>query len=176
MSQPHLSHDWFPRPLPSNVRMGERSWLYSSYAFLHCRSRRPVAVRIGNDTGVYHGTFFDLGAAAEVEIGNYCALVGVIISTGGRVVIGDYSLIAHEVVIADRFAAVPPIAEAGDCSMKDWATTIGANVWIGARAVILGGVDIGEGAVIGAASVITESVPPFCIVAGNPAQTVGRCA
>lgn len=47
------------------------------------------------------------------------------------------------------------------------------NVWIGARAVILGGARIGEGSIVGAASVVDFEVPPYSIVAGNPARVVG---
>src|SRR5882724_10319747 len=102
-----MSHDWFSRPLPANVVLGERSWLYSTFAFLHYRSTRPCGVRVGHDSGIYHGTFFDLGPEGEVEIGNYATLVGAIISTNSRVVIGDYAFLAHEVVLADSFAATP---------------------------------------------------------------------
>lgn len=47
---------------------------------------------------------------------------------------------------------------------------IGSDVWIGANATILSGVHIGDGAVIGASSVVTRNVPPYGIVAGNPAK------
>lgn len=43
------------------------------------------------------------------------------------------------------------------------------DVWIGRRAIIMGGVTIGKGAVIGAAAVVTKDVPPYTIAAGNPA-------
>ena len=46
------------------------------------------------------------------------------------------------------------------------------HAWIGAEAMILKGVTIGEGAIIGARSVVTKDVPPYCIVAGNPAKVV----
>ena len=47
---------------------------------------------------------------------------------------------------------------------------IGNDVWIGARAIILPGVHVGDGAVIGAGSVVTKDVAPYSIVAGNPAK------
>jgi galactoside O-acetyltransferase len=50
--------------------------------------------------------------------------------------------------------------------------TIGNKCWIGFGASILKGVTVGEGAVIGACAVVTRDVPPFTVVAGNPAQEI----
>jgi acetyltransferase-like isoleucine patch superfamily enzyme len=166
-----LPHDWFSEPLPANVELGARSWLHSSYAFIHYRSRRQVGLRVGQDSGIYIGTFFDLGADGEIEIGDYCTLVSAIISTNGRVEIGDYTFIAHDVVIADHFAAIPPAA--GEVRPRhDQGTniTIGSSVWIGARAILVGQLHIGDGAIIGAGAVVTGDVPPYAIVVGNPAR------
>ncbi|WP_281040324.1 MULTISPECIES: CatB-related O-acetyltransferase [unclassified Mesorhizobium] len=49
---------------------------------------------------------------------------------------------------------------------------VGHDVWIGARAIIMSGVTIGNGAVIGAGSVVTKDVPPYAIVAGSPARII----
>jgi acetyltransferase-like isoleucine patch superfamily enzyme len=173
MTQPqYLSHDWYPEPLPANVEIDPRSWLYSSYAFRHYQSQQPTGLRVGQDSGLYIGTFFELGPRGEVMIGNYCTLVGAIFSTNGRVTIGDYVFISHEVVIADHFAAIPSRGRAIDCNEKS-EIVIDSLAWIGMRAIILGGVHIGEGAIVGAAAVVTEKVPPYTIVAGNPARVVG---
>lgn len=51
-------------------------------------------------------------------------------------------------------------------------TTIESDVWIGARAIIKGGVRIGTGAVIGAGAVVTKNVPPYAIVGGIPAKVL----
>jgi acetyltransferase-like isoleucine patch superfamily enzyme len=166
-----LPHDWFPRPLPTNVQIGPRSWVYSTFAFLHYRSQSDCGVRIGHDTGIYNGTFFDLDSRGEVIIGNYCTLVGAILATNGRISIGDYTFIAHEVTIADHFTSAPPDA-AAHLSPRDHngEISIGRNVWIGARAILLPGTEIGEGAIVGAASVVDAKIPPFSLVTGNPAR------
>ena len=50
---------------------------------------------------------------------------------------------------------------------------IGSDVWIGAHAIILSGIHVGDGAVIGAAAVVTRDVPAYGIVVGNPARQTG---
>jgi acetyltransferase-like isoleucine patch superfamily enzyme len=171
-----LPHDWFPRALPQNVEIGEGSWLYSSFAFLHCRSQRSQALRIGRSCGVYNGSFFDLGPNGEVKIGDFSTVVGVIFATNGHVRIGNYCFLAHEVVIADGHATIPWRAE----SLADRenlesieCVTLGDDVWVGAGAVLLKGARIGDGAVVGAGTVVDFEVPPRAIVAGNPARIVG---
>ena len=52
------------------------------------------------------------------------------------------------------------------------SVVIGNNVWIGGRSIVCPGVVVGDGAVIGAGSVVTKDVPPFTIVAGNPARII----
>lgn len=49
---------------------------------------------------------------------------------------------------------------------------IGNDVWIGARAMVMGGVKIGNGAVIGAGAIVTKDVPPYAICVGVPAKVV----
>ncbi|HEY8599558.1 MAG TPA: acyltransferase [Thermomicrobiales bacterium] len=174
-----LAHDWFAQPLPPNVVIGERSWLYSTFAFGHYRSQRPCGVRIGHDSGIYIGTIFDLGPVGELQIGNFCTINGPIIATNRRIVIEDYALISFGVVIADSFAAVPPrsmhrVESRGEGQHTgEPSIVIGENAWIGARAVLLAGARIGRGAIVGAATVVDFDVPPFAIAAGNPARIVG---
>lgn len=60
----------------------------------------------------------------------------------------------------------------------DWSTVrtapirVNRGAWIGARAIIMKGVTIGEGAVVGMGSVVTKDVPAWTIVAGNPARVI----
>ncbi len=51
-------------------------------------------------------------------------------------------------------------------------TVVGNDVWIGMEAIIMPGVTIGDGAIVGAKSVVTHDVPPYSVVAGNPAKAV----
>jgi acetyltransferase-like isoleucine patch superfamily enzyme len=54
--------------------------------------------------------------------------------------------------------------------------TIGDNVWIGANSIIFGGISIGNGTTLQEGTVLTRSVPPNCLVKGNPALIVKRGA
>lgn len=167
-----LAHDWFATELPGNVTMAAGSWLYSSFAFLHYGSETPIGVSIGRHSGVYAGTFFELGPEGNVEIGDYCTIVGAIFSTNARVSIGDHCFVSHEVVISDSPWGTP--AGSPDTT-HDGGTPIvlKSDSWIGARAILLAGAVVGVGAIVGAATVVDFEVPDYAIVAGNPARIVG---
>lgn len=176
MSERYLPDDWWPAPLPANVQLGERSHLYSTYAFLHYRSARPVGVSIGHDTGVYDGTVFELGPHGQVTIGCYGTIVAPIIATNGPVAIGDYAFVSHDVFILDEDAAVPPeaVAPAGrDAAAATPEIRIGDDCWVGTRAVLLPGAQLGDGVIVGAGCVVDFAVPDYAVVAGNPARVVG---
>ncbi|MDG6902228.1 MAG: acyltransferase [Nitrososphaerota archaeon] len=52
--------------------------------------------------------------------------------------------------------------------------TIGDWAWIATNAIILGGVTVGEGAVVAAGAVVTKDIPPYSVVGGNPAKVIGE--
>ena len=52
------------------------------------------------------------------------------------------------------------------------ATIVGNDVWIGDNSVVVRGINIGNGAIIGASAVVTRDVPPYAIVVGNPARAL----
>ena len=68
----------------------------------------------------------------------------------------------------------------GFIDSKNWSVVdtkpihICDKVWIGFNAIILKGVTIGEGAIVGAGAVVTKDVPPYTVVAGNPARVVKK--
>lgn len=61
-----------------------------------------------------------------------------------------------------------------DAYVSKGDTVIEDGVWIGMRALIMPGIHIAEGALIAANSVVTKDVPPYCIVAGNPAKQIKK--
>jgi acetyltransferase-like isoleucine patch superfamily enzyme len=84
------------------------------------------------------------------------------------IVIGDHTMIGDQVTIYDASCHhvspdLPPVAQ---------PVTIGRNVWIGSRAMILPGVVIGDHAVIGAGSIVTKSIPARSVAVGNPAKVI----
>lgn len=91
----------------------------------------------------------------KVQIGNYC-----IIAKEFSIVGGDHTF--------DK--AGTPIVFSGRSEIRP--TIIGNDVWIGHRVVLMAGVEIGNGAIIAAGSVVTKSVQPCAIVGGNPAKLI----
>ncbi len=101
--------------------------------------------------------------------------------------IGSFVSIANNVVIGGgrhpmEWVGMSPVFYEGRDSVKakfstharepSRRVTVGHDVWIGHSAIVLPGVQIGDGAVVGAGAVVTRAVPPYAIVAGNPARLI----
>lgn len=95
--------------------------------------------------------------------------------------IGDYVCIGAEAVIlmggnhthrTDWFSLYPFVEVIGDAYIGKGDTIIQDGAWIGMRAMIMPGVTIGEGAIIASGAIVTKSVAPYTIVAGNPAKPI----
>jgi UDP-3-O-[3-hydroxymyristoyl] glucosamine N-acyltransferase len=104
---------------------------------------------------VYINTAFVVIAAEEVNIGDNCSIgPNVFISNCDH----DYNISSGSVL---------------DSNLKSRGKiTVGKGVWIGRGSNILGGITIGDHAVVAAGSVVTKSVPPYCVVGGNPARVI----
>ncbi len=87
----------------------------------------------------------------------------------GGITIGDDTLIGHNVVLATLNHGIAP-EERHD--LFPAPIHIGKNVWIGANAVVLPGVAIGDHAVIAAGAVVTKDVPANAVVGGIPAKVI----
>lgn len=115
----------------------------------------------------------------ELLIGNHVFIGhGASITIGKRVSIGDHCYIAGGAAIMDSSGHPidPEMRRKGmPALMEDVKpVTIEKDVWIGMRSVILPGVTIGDGSVVGACSVVTKDVPPYVVVAGNPARVITK--
>lgn len=97
-----------------------------------------------------------------------------------KLVIGDDVLTGRFVLISDNNHGTPGVKEelcippAKRILSSKGPITIGNSVWIGDRATILGGVTIGDGAIIAAGSVVTKDIPAGAIVVGNPGRIIDK--
>ena len=181
-----LAWDWYAGRVPENVNIHEDAYVETSYSFQLFQSRRDQAIEIGAASSIYLGVMFDLGENARVKIGNYVLMNGARVICDEEITIGDYSLISWNVVLMDTYRVSfsaserrkelelvptrqPRLAE-GEVPSRP--VRIERNVWIGFDSCVLPGVTIGEGSVVGARSVVAEDVPPYSVVAGNPARVI----
>lgn len=93
---------------------------------------------------------------------------------GGNITIGDNTLMASDILISSENHGTNPESNLfyGQQELICKDVVIGEGCWIGEKAIILPGVTIGDKAIIGAGSVVTKSVPAFCIAVGNPAKII----
>jgi acetyltransferase-like isoleucine patch superfamily enzyme len=99
---------------------------------------------------------------------------GVIIHGYGGVTIGSGTLLSPNVQIYAQNHGITKSKPIRAQKNIGKGIHIGKECWIGAGAIILDGVSIGDGVVVGAGSVVTHSIPPFEIWAGNPAKKIGE--
>jgi maltose O-acetyltransferase len=109
---------------------------------------KGARVWIGDDTFVNYGSL--ISAYKHIEIGHHCLL-------------GHYlTLLDNNEHDVEQLEVPAPSAR----------IVIGDHVWIGSCVTILPGVSIGHDAAVGAGSVVTKSIPPRCLAAGNPARVL----
>lgn len=148
----------------AKVRIGahvvvDRPWCLSagyrvfieSYAYIKCVSD-DAAVSLGEYTFIGVGTEFDVLQ---------------------RVTIGSHALIAPGCFIVDHGHGLDPSRRIVEQPCQALPVTIGNDVWLGAKVIVLPGVTIGDGAVVGAGAVVTRDIPAGSIVAGVPAKSIG---
>lgn len=131
---------------------------------------------IEHDTNIRYskiGKYSYVSARSSVihaTIGNFCSVASGVAIGGG----------AHNI---DAVSTSPIFSAGRNIFRQNFGsnrfepfqeTIIGNDVWIGNRSLVLQGVKIGDGAIIGAGSVVTKNVEPYTIVAGNPARVIRK--
>jgi len=130
--------------------IGSRVNLYSTPVRSELVCFPGAQLVIGDRTFINYGV--SICATSSIQIGHNCAI-------GNHCIMLDNDF--HSVEMETR-SAVPPSA----------AMVVGNNVWLGVRVIVLKGVHIGDGAVIGAGSVVTHDIPPRSLAAGVPARVI----
>jgi maltose O-acetyltransferase len=132
---------------------------------------RQLFARCGVDVNVERGADFSSGHT--IRIGDHSG-IGVNAWIRADLTVGKHVMMGPQVIIYGRYHKFDRI----DIPMQLQGMgeyrpiVIEDDVWIGARSIILQGVRIGSGAIVGAGAVVTKDVPPYAIVAGNPAQVI----
>lgn len=140
------------------------------YAVRHAYLRHVLGYRIGKGAAVHMGCFFtgrDISIHDRAVVNRNCYLDG----RGGLSIGADASVSPECYLISLTHDPSDPGFGAIAAPLK-----IGNRVWLGARVMVLPGLQIGEGAIVGAGSVVTRDIPPFSISAGNPARRIGERA
>jgi acetyltransferase-like isoleucine patch superfamily enzyme len=148
----------------------------------------PRRLTIGEGS-TFQGRISSDRDGSEVVVGRNAFIGGSMLVCAQRIEIGDDVLISWGGTIVDHDSHALDWSErqhdvrdtfAGKA--KDWSNVriapvrIGNRAWIGFNVTILRGVTVGEGAVVGACSVVTKDVAPYTVVAGNPARFVRELA
>lgn len=132
-------------------------------------------------SGYYHGHSFDdcarylLPDRDDVDkliIGSYCS-----IATGVSFIMSGNQGHRHDWISSFPFFFMNEV-ESFEGSQNGYLpvgdTVVGNDVWIGAEAMIMPGIRIGDGAVIGSRSLVTKDVEPYSIIGGNPAREIRK--
>jgi acetyltransferase-like isoleucine patch superfamily enzyme len=183
-SERRVEGDWWKDPIPANVVFGEGFYCESAQIFRHFKSKAPRAVVLGDHVSCYAGCSFAIGVNGRCTVGDFTLMNGALVMAEERIEIGSHCLISWNVGIADSdFHPLAPAQRIIDAHalapffkdrpprppLRTAPVIISDNVWIGMNAIILKGVTIGENSVVAAGAVVTKSVPPGVVVAGNPA-------
>ncbi len=145
-----------------DVKLGKNVRIYGFTNLYGCE--------IGDEVKI--GTFVEIQKGAK--IGNRCKISSHTFICEG-VMLEDEVFVGHNVTFINDLY---PQATNGDGKLQteaDWqciSTRVRRGASIGSGATVLCGVTIGEGAIVGAGSVVTKDVPPYAVVAGNPARVL----
>ncbi|CAN5571357.1 N/A [soil metagenome] len=132
-------------------------------------------LKVGEGTLFEPGCWLTLGPTAQITIGKGCFLNrNTMIACSELVEIGDHVMFANGCFVgdADHRYDDPDVPITWQGFEPRGPVRIGSNCWFGVNCVVMGGVTVGDRAVIGSNSVVTKDVPAGTIVAGAPAKVL----
>lgn len=163
-------------------RKSFKAFHHSSLLAPSIRLIKPQFISIGECSSVLSGCILECvvsqQSCPELNIGNHVSLGEYShITCTRRVVIGNGVLTGRFVLITDNAHGGTAkkelvIAPASRTIVSKGEVVIGNNVWLGDKVTILPGIHIGDGAVIGANSVVTKNIPAYAVACGNPARII----
>ena len=116
-----------------------------------------------------------VNGGGTVTVGSDTLLNGCWIIAAREVTIGERCLISNSGMLDNDFHNLPPhLRHEPPTPQTQAPIVIEDNVWVGATALVLKGVHIGQDSAVGAGAVVRDDVPAGCVVSGNPAQVVKR--
>ena len=136
------------------------------------KTNRKILGKAGKNCVVEQPLFCTYGYNTTVG-DNFFLNVNCKLMDSGKITIGNNVFIAPDVRIITEEHSFD-VKERAEGLEYTHPVTIGDNVWICTAATVLPGVNIGEGSIIGADSVVTKDVPPRCLAAGNPCRVIRR--
>jgi chloramphenicol O-acetyltransferase type B len=104
---------------------------------------------------------------SRLIVGNYAS-----VAAGSVIMLGGYHAIDYVTTYPHRIMMGLPGAGEDGFPLVRGDTRIGSDAWIGTESLIMSGVNVGDGAMVAAGAVVMRDVPPFTVVAGNPARPV----
>lgn len=135
------------------------------------------ALQIDASQRVYFGPNTMITCCGEVQIGyGFSATEFLRLTALEGIIIGNNVLIGSSVTIMDCNHGTDPDIQGGYLNQKMITdkVIIEDGVWCGDHVIILPGVTIGQHSIIGAGSIVTKSIPEYCIAVGNPAKVIKR--
>lgn len=127
-----------------------------------------ATLKIGGSFALHYGADIIVFKNGTLVLGSGYCNINVKIRCKESIKIGKNVAISHDVIIMD--------SDFHELGTEGYEMTkpiiIGNYVWIGTRVTILKGVNIGDGAIVAAGSVVTKDIPPNCIAAGVPARVI----
>lgn len=144
---------------------------YFGYTHYWERSKIEMGpgVKFPPNVSIVRGDLITIGAGSH--IGARCHLWAG--DQQARIEIGEHALFAPEVFITTTNYQTKPGIPVMDQPKDEASVKIGSMTWLGARVVVVAGVEIGDGCIVAAGSVVTKDLPPNTICAGVPAKVIG---